>query len=192
MSPLSLVILSLALGTDAAMVSFSAALRLPRLSLRQGFRLCFHFGLFQGGMTVIGWSGGAAIRGWLARVDHWIAFALLALVGIKMIFESMMVEKEDFRDPSRGILLITLAVATSIDALAVGIGLALLEMNIALAAIVIGIITTIMCAAALVSGIRGRQLFNLEKHASLVAGMVLVAIGIKILYDHEVFSSLAP
>jgi len=190
MNPLTLFLLAAALGTDAALVSFSAALRLPRVSIRQGFRLVFHFGLFQGGMTLLGFWAGSAVRGILSQVDHWIAFFLLAFVGGKMIFESAIMKNEELRDPSRGMLLVTLAVATSIDALAVGIGLALLKVKILAAAITIGLVTSLMCIGAIFAGIHGRRLGKVEKYSALVAGSLLIAIGVKILFDHGVFDSL--
>ncbi len=192
MDHLTIFILAVALGTDAALVSFSIALKLPRITFRHGFRLAFHFGLFQGFMTFLGWAGGSAIRGVLTRIDHWLAFGLLTFVGVKMIFESSLVENEESRDPSRGLMLVTLALATSIDALAVGIGLAVLDIGITLPAIGIGVITALMCIAALVIGNRGRHIIGLEKYASLIAGLVLLAIGVRILYDHGVFSFLLP
>ncbi len=187
MNAATIILLSIALGTDAALVSFSAALQMKLLTFRQGFRLAFHFGLFQGVMTFIGWSGGALMRGFMARIDHWAAFVLLALVGLKMIFESGGDEERPFRDPSRGMLLVTLAVATSLDALAVGTGLAMIGRDIAIPATVIGAVTAAMCAGAIILGRRGRRLPGMERRAALIAGLVLIAIGMKILNDHGVF-----
>ena len=179
MDPATLL-LAAALGTDAALVSLSAALGMERFAFRPAFRLSFHFGLFQAGMTLAGWAAGESIRGLAAGFGHWIAFALLAAVGVKMICEDGDGDRAG-RDPSRGLLLVTLAVATSLDALAVGAGLAMAGGPIAVPAALIGLVTAAMCAAAVVLGAQGRRLPGLQRRAATAAGLVLIAIGVRIL-----------
>lgn len=133
MSLFTLIGIAIALAMDAFAVAVASGACLRPLAFRQVFRLSFHFGLFQGMMPLIGWFTGAAIQVWVSTWAHWIAFALLALIGVNMIRESFVIEQETCekqRDVTRGIRLVTLSVATSIDALAVGFSLSLLELPI--------------------------------------------------------------
>lgn len=147
-------------------------------------RLAGSFGLFQFAMPLAGWLAGRAVADHISRYDHWVAFLLLALVGGKMIWESFRHEKERAHagDPTRGMTLLVLSVATSIDALAVGLSLAFLKAPIVHASIVIGIVCFLMTAAGMVFGRKLGELFG--KKAELVGGLVLLGIGIKILWDH--------
>jgi len=150
----------------------------------QIIRTAFTFGLFQAIMPVIGWLIGKNLVTFVADYDHWVAFALLLLIGGKMIWESVH-ESEDSKrktDITRGLTLLTLAVATSIDALAVGLTFAFLQISIALASSTIGIIAFIATILGFLLGKKVGQLFG--KRAEIIGGIVLISIGIRILLSH--------
>ncbi len=147
------------------------------------FRLSFHFGLFQFIMPVLGWLAGAEVERWIQNYDHWIAFALLAFVGLRMIKSAVGREDEAYRgDPSRGWMLVLLSVAVSIDALAVGFTLGLLGISVWYPAVLIGMVTG---ALSLVGLRLGRGLGRrFGKPLEIFGGLVLIGIGLRILMDH--------
>jgi putative Mn2+ efflux pump MntP len=184
---------ALALAMDAFAVAVASGVSLQIVSPRQTFRLAWHFGFFQALMPIIGWSGGLTVRPLIEHYDHWVAFVLLALVGGHMILEAMDKKKEEERprnDPTRGLRLVMLSVATSIDALAVGLSLALLKISIWLPALVIGAVATIGTAAGLHLGKKAGASSRLGSYAEVTGGLVLIAIGLKVLYEHGVFSAV--
>ena len=184
---------ALALAMDAFAVAVASGVSLKIVSPRQTFRLAWHFGFFQALMPIIGWSGGLTVRPLIEHYDHWLAFVLLALVGGHMILEAMDKKKEEERprnDPTRGLRLVMLSVATSIDALAVGLSLALLKISIWLPALVIGAVATIGTAAGLHLGKKAGASSRLGSYAEVTGGLVLIAIGLKVLYEHGVFSAV--
>lgn len=124
--------ISVALAMDAFAVSIAAGVYLKDVSFRQFFRLSWHFGLFQALMPVIGWGAGLSIRHFIEKADHWVAFCLLTVVSISMVREAFGKEDEEKarRDPTKGSTLIVLSLATSIDALAVGFSLSILNTSI--------------------------------------------------------------
>jgi manganese efflux pump family protein len=184
MNVLTLIGIALGLAMDAFAVSIGVGLTLKQVDARQTFRLAFHFGLFQAFMPVIGWLAGLTIESWIAPVDHWIAFGLLAAVGGKMIYESF--RDEDERggppDPTKGASLVILSVATSIDALAVGLSLAVLEVDIWYPAVVIGIVAGILTTLGIRLGSRFGARFG--RRMETVGGLILLAIGAQILVEH--------
>jgi len=185
MQLIAMVGLALGLAMDATAVAIAASGALPRVSARQVFRFSFHFGLFQAGMPVVGWFAGRSISGPLERWDHWVAFALLLLLGGKSIFEALRGRDGTpavRTDPTRGASLVALSVATSIDALAVGLGLSLLGVPIGPPAAVIGIVTAALTAGGMLVGSRiGRRW---PHHVHILGGLVLIVIGVKILLQH--------
>ncbi len=186
---LSVLAIAVALAMDAFAVSVSAAATLPAVTWRHYFRLSFHFGLFQFLMPVAGWALGLSVRSYIEAWDHWIAFAMLALVGLNMLREAWFGEEEESSsgDPSRGLQLVMLAVATSIDAMAVGLSFAMLGVSVWWPAAVIGLV----CAAITATGVKlGRLLGSssfLGNKASVLGGLVLIGIGLKILHEHGVW-----
>lgn len=176
--------LSISLALDAFAVSLSTGALIKTRTWRDYFRIPFHFGLFQFLMPVIGWYLGSTVEPLIADVDHWIAFLLLVIIGGKMIKTAFSKEKELLNsDPSRGIKLIILSVATSIDALAVGFSLALLRYNIWYPSILIGIITAALSLIGLFVGNRlGNKFGNIVE---VCGGVILISIGIKIVLAHE-------
>lgn len=181
--------MAVALAMDAFAVALATGLSLQRVSGRQTFRLAWHFGLFQALMPGIGWISGAALARRLAGVDHWIAFALLAYVGGRMVASAIKGEESQLRksDPTRGLTLVVLSVATSVDALAVGFSLSLLNVPILWPAVVIGVVAGAFTTAGLHLGRLAGGVPRLGRFAEGAGGAVLLAIGLKILAEHGVF-----
>jgi len=153
---ITLLGIAVALAMDAFAVALGTGLTLERLTGRHLFRLGFHFGLFQALMPVVGWLAGLTVQRWIAAYDHWIAFGLLGFVGGKMIYEALREggETDDPRDPTRGLSLVLLSVATSIDALAVGLTLAMLGIEIWVPSLVIGLVAGALTVAGMLLGRR--------------------------------------
>ena len=184
MSFLTVIGIAFGLAMDAFAVSIAVGSRLDRLSLRPLFRLSFHFGLFQFLMPIIGWFVGSQIARFIHHYDHWIAFALLAYIGAKMIHESFTQthERKSLSDPTRKWSLIFLSIATSIDALAVGLSIALLDINILFPSVIIGIIAASMTAIGMIFGKTLGARFG--KRMELLGGLILILIGIRIVAGH--------
>lgn len=183
---MSLLAIAVALAMDAFAVAVVTGLSLNPLTRRHVFRLAFHFGLFQALMPLAGWIAGRAVHGYIEAFDHWIAFALLAFVGGRMILGAMGGDEENrsVGDPTRGWDLILLSVATSIDALAVGLSLAMLGLTILLPALVIGVIAASLTTLGMLIGRRIGTLWG--KRVEVLGGLILIAIGIKIVLEHAV------
>jgi putative Mn2+ efflux pump MntP len=184
----AILLISLALAVDAFAVALAAGVSLCQVNSRQVFRLAFHFGFFQAGMNILGWLGGLTVRSYIESFDHWLAFGLLAFVGIKMIWEAIREVKEEGEgmDPTRGRMLITLSVATSIDSLAVGLSFAVLEVSVWLPALVIGLVASGLTALGLRLGCLLGAASRLGSRAEIAGGLVLLGIGLKILHEHGV------
>lgn len=182
MSFLEIVLISVALAVDA--FSVGSAIGLNYRKAAQVFRVAFHFGLFQSLMSFAGVVGGKYFLSLIKQWDHWVAFALLSAIGIKMLYDHFRKEKEDVRatDPTAGLHLIALSTAVSIDALAAGVGLASVNVSIALTVITIGVVSFIATAVSMV--VSGGVGSRLGKRMMPVAGLVLIGLGIKIVFDH--------
>ncbi len=169
---------------DAFAVSIGVGLNATVVGPRMTVRLAWHFGFFQFFMPVVGWLAGISVAQWIGGVDHWIAFGLLAAIGGKMIYEAFGGDEETrlTKDPTRGASLVLLSVATSIDALAVGLSLALLGVRIWYPAVVIGLVAFAFTAAGLHLGRRFGSLFG--RRVEILGGLILIGIGIKILLEH--------
>jgi len=176
--------IALALAMDAFAVALATGMNLAKLTGRHLFRLGFHFGLFQALMPVIGWLAGQAVQEQIAAWDHWIAFGLLSFVGGHMLWEAF-TDNDDEKpasDPTRGLSLVLLSVATSIDALAVGFSLGALGVSIWMPAVVIGLVAG---ALTVVGMLLGRRVGNhWGPRVEIVGGLVLIGIGAKILAEH--------
>ncbi len=190
MSLLTVLLVGIGVSADAFAVSLARGLKIRRLHLYQALLIGGAFGLFQALMPILGWLLGSAFGGLIQSFDHWVAFGLLALVGGKMLWEAIASHEE--ADPGEPVPdgkdgiglreLLVLAVATSIDALAVGISLALLEVNIWLTAAVIGVITFVLSTAAVFIGHRVGVRF--QRPAEIIGGVILIGIGVSILVEH--------
>ncbi len=184
--------IAVALAMDAFAVSIVTGVSLKDVSFRQTFRLSWHFGLFQAMMPVIGWGAGLSIRVYIERYDHWVAFVLLALVGINMIREAFQHDtgEEQKKDPTKGVTLVILSVATSIDALAVGFSISILNVSIWTPALIIGIVAGIFTIVGLQIGKKIGSATRLSRYAGAIGGIVLLAIGFKIFHEHGALSFL--
>jgi putative Mn2+ efflux pump MntP len=181
---LTLFGIAVALAMDAFAVALSAGLFLPQLTGRHLFRFGFHFGLFQALMPVLGWLAGLTLREYIEAYDHWLAFALLSMVGGKMLWEAWHSDDDSPRpdDPTRGWSLVMLSVATSIDALAIGLSLAVLGVSIWTPALVIGLTAGALTVCGMLLGRRiGR---SWGTGVEIFGGLVLIAIGCKIVIEH--------
>ncbi len=175
--------LAVALAMDAFAVALGTAISLPTLTGRHLFRFSWHFGLFQALMPIIGWYGGMTIQKWVVAVDHWVAFALLGFIGVRMLWEAFHQEKSTEKgDPTKGWSLIILSVATSIDALAVGLTLAMLDVSIWLPSLIIGLVAGVLTIAGMLMGRRLGKQWGMR--VEVLGGLVLIGIGVKILMEH--------
>ncbi len=184
MDLLSVFAVALALAMDAFTVAIAGGLVLDPLTKRHVFRFGFHFGLFQAFMPVIGWFAGTAVYRHIDFFDHWIAFLLLSFVGGKMIVEASRGSPSEriSKDPTRGWSLIVLSFATSIDALAVGLSLGILGASIWVPAIIIGLVASIMTVVGMVLGRRIGERWG--SRVERLGGVIMIAIGLKILLEH--------
>ncbi len=192
MTLVNIFAIAVALAMDAFAVAIASGVRLKRVSFRQFFRMAWHFGLFQAMMPVIGWAAGQAIRDAVERFGHWLAFGLLTYVGISMIREAFKL-KEDARrrkDPTRGLTLVMLSVATSIDALAVGVTISVLKVSIWTPALVIGLVAGLFTVLGLYLGKSVGSAERLSPVAEVLGGLVLLGIAVKILIEHQALQPL--
>ncbi len=169
---------------DAFAVCVSSSMAHRQLSFGQMLRLPLAFAAFQAGMPALGWTGATVFRSAIESYDHWIAFLLLAAIGAQMVIGSRRSQPADapVRDPLRLPVLLALAVATSIDALAAGIGLAVLDVSLVAACSWIGGTTLVACVLAIAVGRRLGAHF--ASCAETVGGLVLIGLGVKILVEH--------
>jgi manganese efflux pump family protein len=185
MSWITVLGIALGLAMDAFAVSIASGLKLGHASVRHVFRLSFHFGLFQFLMPVIGWYVGTQVAEPIGTIDHWIAFGLLAFIGGRMLWEALGSHEQSApRDPTRGLSLVTLSVATSIDALGAGFGLALLEESIWTASATIGVVTAVLTGVGIRFGSRLGTRWG--QRAEIAGGCVLILIGLRIALSHLV------
>ncbi len=188
MEILKFILIGLGLAMDAFAVSVSSGITIHKMHLRHALRIGLFFGFFQALMPYIGWHIGSIARGRIVEYDHWIAFVLLGFIGAKMIYEAYQDdEKREDYDPLNIYILFTLAVATSIDALAVGVTLSLLNSAIIIPSLIIGITTFITSFAGTYIGDHFGHKFN-EKKLEIVGGIILILIGTKILLEHTFFA----
>jgi putative Mn2+ efflux pump MntP len=193
MKLINIIAIAVALSMDAFAVSVATGAILKRVTVRQTFRLSWHFGLFQAMMPVIGWSAGLSMRTLIESYDHWVAFGLLAFVGAHMIQEGFRPKASDetVKDPTKGITLVMLSVATSIDALAIGFGLSMLNLNIWISAMIIGLIAGLATVVGIHMGEKLGSVSILSRLSSVVGGIILLAIGVNILRQHSVIPFLS-
>ncbi len=176
--------IALSLSADCFAVSLGGSCSLPNLRYIRVFRTALAFGLAQAVMPTLGWLAGRTVNTYITGYDHWIVFGLLAIVGGRMIwdaFKSQEGGKVDI-DITRGWLLFTLAVATSIDALAVGLSLAFFETHILLAAFIIGVVAFLMSNLGFYLGCKVGSV--LGQRARLIGGIILIGIGLRVLISH--------
>lgn len=181
MGVVELLSIGVGLAMDAFAVAVGKGLSMKRLSLKNAGLVGFYFGFFQALMPVIGYFLGIGFKDYITSIDHWVAFILLGLIGANMIKEAFGDEENVDDDLSFKTMLI-LAIATSIDALAVGITFAFLQVNILYAALIIGVTTFVIS----VIGVKIGHVFGLKykSKAEIAGGIILIAMGCKILLEH--------
>jgi len=179
--------LAVALAMDAFAVCIGTACALPKLTAGHYVRMAGAFGFFQFLMPVIGYWLGLSVRSYIEMWDHWVSFAMLAYIGISMVRESFDTSEEEAKhsDPSRGCQLFVLAVATSLDALAVGLSFAMLHVSPIAPSLMIGVVCAIISAFGLYIGSTLTRAKALGHRAELFGGLILIGIGIKILIEHN-------
>ncbi len=171
---------------DAFVVSIVSGGAYKQLHIRHALRLAIFFGGFQAFMPIIGYLAGLSVREYIQNYDHWIAFGILSAVGGKMIYESLKIESvEKNMDPSNIFVLLALSVATSIDALAIGITLSLITNSIIIAVIIIGLVTFVLSYLGIIIGKKFGHFF--ENKIEALGGIILIGLGLKILYGHLFF-----
>ena len=183
MNILEILLIAISLSMDAFAVCLGVGTTGKANHPRPTFRLAFHFGLFQFLMPIIGWLAGTTVEHYISAFDHWIAFGLLAFVGVRMVWTGFHPgEEEKEKDPSRGLTLVILAFATSIDALAVGLSLGVIGMTIWYPAVIIGLVTGLLSWLGIRLGkILGEKV---GKRMEIIGGLILIAIGLRIVLAH--------
>ena len=183
MGVFEILFIALSMAMDAFAVSLGVGANRQSEGVRPTFRISFHFGLFQFLLPVIGWFAGLTVASYIKAYDHWVAFALLVFVGGRMIHSGFGNEEETSKkDPSRGWTMVLLSVAVSIDALAIGLSLALVNVDIWVPAVVIGIVTGLVSLLGLRLGSGLGRKFG--KRMEVIGGVVLIIIGVRILISH--------
>lgn len=179
--------IGLSLSMDAFAASVTQGARTRRDRLRQAVRTAFCFGLFEAGFPVLGWGLGLMLGSFMAHIDHWIAFVLLLGIGLKMIHDGLHPRTAPaVAPPDNAGRTALIALGTSVDAAAVGVTLVVLEIPVLLAAAVIGVTTFLMtCAGFLLGGLAGPRL---PRYAEALGGLMLIAIGTKILLAHTLLN----
>ncbi|PKQ63202.1 hypothetical protein BZG02_10635 [Labilibaculum filiforme] len=186
MELISIVFLALGLSVDSFAASVCSGLAIKKIHFFQAIKIAFFLGIFQGGMPIIGWYTGWELKDLIKDFDHWIAFILLAGMGGKMIYESIFVKEKDCAfNPLKLVVLIGISIATSIDALIVGLSLAFINVNIWFPAIVIGAITFIV---SMLGMLLGKKIGNkLSQKFEILGGAILILIGLRILIEDLFF-----
>ena len=181
MSNIEILILSVGLAMDACAVSICKVLSVTKVKMRYALCVGLYFGIFQGIMPMIGYFLGSRFEALISGVDHWVAFGLLSIIGLNMVKESFE-NPEELSSSFSPRTMLPLAVATSIDALAVGVSLAFLQVNIWVTILCIVATTFILSVAGIfVGNVFGSKY---KSKAEMVGGLVLIAMGIKILFEH--------
>ncbi len=187
MSIIEIILLAIGLSMDSLAVSVTCGAIIRTCKVCNIMKIGFFMGITQASMTLIGYLAGIGFQKYITAFDHWIAFILLLYLGGKMIYESTQDKEEDCKiNPLSNKTLLGLSIATSIDAMAVGISLALLQSEIAIQATLIGLITFIMSVSGVYFGNHFGRKVNLK--LDLIGGLILIGIGTKILIEHLFFN----
>ncbi|OQB25282.1 MAG: putative manganese efflux pump MntP [Firmicutes bacterium ADurb.Bin182] len=185
MDIVSMLLIALALAMDAFAVSVTNGIMLRHFKFSPALKTAIFFGFFQFLMPMLGWFAGTKVSFYIEQIAHWVAFGLLGFIGIRMIVESVNKksgEPSDIADPFCTKVLFVMAVATSIDALAVGVSLAITGCDIFLASVIIGAVAFTLSFLGVLAGKKLGKLF--KRHAGIAGGVILIAIGIKIVLEH--------
>ena len=183
MGIVEIIFIAIGLAMDAFAVSVCKGLSMKKMSWKKAIIIAFYFGIFQALMPIIGYALGIGFEESIKFIDHWIAFGLLAFIGGNMIKEALSKDEDDNQNDDVNFkTMVVLAVATSIDALAVGVTFAFLNVNLIFAISIIGVLTFIISLL----GVKIGNVFGdkFEKKAELAGGIILILIGLKILLEH--------
>lgn len=182
MGVFEIMLIGMGLSFDTFAVAVSTGLVKNSIRFWQGIRIAIVLAFFQSLMPLLGWFGGTQVADYIANIDHWIAFGLLSLVGAKMIIDSYKVDEAEKSNPLLFRVSIIMGLATSIDALIVGVSLAFVEVKIYQSILIIGLITFI---AAMIGMFIGKNVKGkLGKKVEIIGGLILIGIGLKILIGH--------
>jgi putative Mn2+ efflux pump MntP len=182
MNLITIILIAVGLAMDAFAVSVASGIAIKRQRLRNAFKFGIFFGSFQVIMPVVGWLAGLRLKDFVMNIDRWIAFGLLVFIGCKMIYESFKLEEKE-EAASYGLnTMLLLSVATSMDALAVGLSFAFLGVSITTPVIIIGVVTFMLSFLGIFIGESIGHFF--ERKLEALGGLVLIGIGIKILLEH--------
>ncbi|MFA8436390.1 MAG: manganese efflux pump MntP family protein [Marinifilaceae bacterium] len=186
MEPISILLIALGLSVDSFAASVSSGLAIKRIQFLQAVKIAFFLAVFQAGMPLIGWYAGLGLKDIIKEYDHWIAFGLLSALGAKMIWESINGKDEENNfNPLKLMVLIGISIATSIDALVIGVSFALLDLAIIIPILAIGIVTFI---ASMLGMLLGKKLGDkFSQKFEILGGIVLIGIGLRILIEHLFF-----
>jgi putative Mn2+ efflux pump MntP len=183
---IEVLILAIALSMDAFAVSLGLGTKQAKFDKPLALKAGLYFGFFQAIMPLIGYLAGVGLSSLIEAIDHWVAFVLLFLIGAKMIYESFGEAVEEEIAIITNKVMLVLAIATSIDAMAAGFTLTLLEISVVMSVIIIGLTTFVFSYFGVFFGSKGGA--YLESKAELLGGFVLIAIGVKILVEHTLLS----
>jgi manganese efflux pump family protein len=182
MNPVTISLLSIGLAADAFAVSISSGLFIKNIKINKALTVAIAFGIFQGLMPLLGWALAVGFQALIASIDHWIAFGLLSFLGIKMIRESFQEEEENPFNPLDPQTLLVMSIATSIDALAAGVSLAVLQDPILSISATIGLVTFALCFVGVYVGHHFGK--AIASKVEILGGLILIGIGSKILFEH--------
>ncbi|MFA7359045.1 MAG: manganese efflux pump MntP family protein [Bacteroidales bacterium] len=192
MGTIEVSLTALGLAMDCFAVSIACGLVMKKFQFLPAFRIAFLFGLFQALMPLLGWLLGTQFEKYIRHLDHWIAFALLAFLGGRMIYVDICKRKKKtipkLINPYKNRVVLSLAVATSIDALAVGLSFSLLEISLCQTVLIIGLVSFVLSWLGILLALRYGNRFRIR--AELIGGIILIAIGSKILMEHLIMHSL--
>jgi putative Mn2+ efflux pump MntP len=188
MGIIGLLLIAFSLSFDSFAVSVCSGLSLCRKHLKwtDALKISLTLAVFQGTMPVFGWLLGTSVKGYIEKADHWIAFGLLVFLGVRMIVEGRIpVQQKKIKNPTQWRVIIPMAIATSIDAFAVGISFSFFYENIIFPAILIGLVTLVVSLSGIYMGRKAGT--NLAGKAEIAGGVILIIIGLKILIEHLYF-----
>jgi len=182
MQIIEIILIAIGLSFDTFAVSISAGLTNNSIKFKQAIKVAFVFAFFQALMPFLGWLGGSQIEEFITAIDHWIAFGLLTLIGIKMVLDSFKKGEEKQFNTTKISVLIGAGIATSIDALIVGVSFAFIDFNIIHSVLIIGFTTFLVAMIGMLFGKQANNKFG--KRFEILGGIILFAIGLKILIEH--------
>jgi manganese efflux pump family protein len=182
MSGLEIVLIAVGLSMDAFAVSISSGITLGTINWRAALRVASFFGFFQAFMPCVGWLAGFKLSEYLRAVDHWVVFGLLVWIGGKMLYEAYTESDEKAVDAEKLIILLGLALATSIDALAVGFSLVFLQVDLIIPVLVIGLVTFVLSYLGVLLGCCLGS--RVSQKIEILGGLILIGIGTKVLLEH--------